>query len=85
MRSVRRKSLSGGSHEQVLQLVEYLRDCHACVGVVESTVNPQPVNIGLICVEVYYVTPLRLDPIFVEVADTIQGRMASRAVITLLG
>lgn len=62
-----------------------LRDCHACVGVVESTVIAQPSDIRFVRIEVYDVATFGLYPIFVEVGEINQGRMASRAVVTLFG
>lgn len=60
------------------------RDCHACVGIVESTVNSQPRDIRNVCVEVLDVITLRLDLILAEVGEIVHGRMASGAVIALL-
>lgn len=64
-------------------VVEHSRDSHACVGIVEGTIDPQSSHVGLVCVEMLDVATFRLNPVFVEVGEAIQGGMAGGTVIAL--
>lgn len=68
----------------LLELPHDLRDCHGRIGVVVSAVNTHSFAIWLVNIVVLDVATCCLDPVFGDICEAVECRVASWAMIALI-